>query len=130
MTAKRVASIEQLLRASSDDEATLQYPLPDSGFGFHAQQSVEKLYKVLLAFHNGQYPFSHDLQSLRKRVEAAGISLPFCAFRLEDLSEFAGNARYDEPIVISDQTRLLLRQCIADLRSFVVSQVTGQPISR
>lgn len=123
MTAKRVASIEQLLRASSDDEATLQYPLPDSGFGFHAQQAVEKLYKALLAFHNGQYPFSHDLQSLRKRVEAVGVVLPFCTFRLEDLSEFAGNARYDEPIVITEETRILLRQCIADLRLFVVSEV-------
>lgn len=34
MTAKPVVSIEQLLRASSDDEVALQYPLPDSGFGF------------------------------------------------------------------------------------------------
>lgn len=123
MTAKPVASIEQLLRASSDDEETLQYPLPDSGFGFHAQQAVEKLYKVLLAFRNGQYPFSHDLKSLRKRVEAAGITLPPCSFRLEELSEYAGNARYDAPIAIPEETRLLLRRCIADLRSFVVGQV-------
>ena len=123
MTAKPVASIAQLLRASYDDEETLQYPLPDSGSGFHAQQAVEKLYKVLLAFHNGKYPFSHDLKSLHKRVEAAGITLPPCSFRLEDLSEYASNARYDAPIAVSEQTRLLLRQCIADLRSFVLNQV-------
>ncbi len=123
MTAKPVASIDQLLRASFDDEETLQFPLPDSSFGFHAQQAVEKLYKVLLAFHNGQYPFSHDLKSLRKRVEAAGITLPPCSFRLEDLSEYAGNARYDAPIAISEQTRLLLRQCITELRMFVLSYV-------
>ncbi len=123
MTARPVASIDQLLRASSDDEATLQFPLPDSSFGFHAQQAVEKLYKVLLAFHNGQYPFSHDLKSLRKRVEAAGITLPPCSFRLEELSEYAGNARYDAPIAIPEETRLLLRSCLADLRAFVLSQV-------
>ncbi len=123
MTAKPVASIEQLLRASSDDEEALKYPLPDSGFGFHAQQSVEKLYKVLLAFINGQYPFSHDLKSLRKRLEASGIILPACSFRLEELTEYAGNARYDDPIFISEETRLLLRSCIADLRSFVLKQV-------
>ena len=129
MTARPVASIEQLLRASSDDEVALKYPLPDSGFGFHAQQSVEKLYKVLLAFRNGQYPFSHDLKSLRKRVEAAGITLPQCSFRLEELSEYAGNARYDDPIVTAEETRLLLRSCIADLRSFVLKQVekTAEP---
>jgi hypothetical protein len=123
LTARPVASIDQLLRASSDDEATLQFPLPDSSFGFHAQQAVEKLYKVLLAFHNGQYPFSHDLKSLRKRVEAAGITLPPCSFRLEELSEYAGNARYDAPIAIPEETRLLLRSCLADLRAFVLSQV-------
>lgn len=123
MTAKPVASIEQLLRASSDDEVALRYPLPDSGFGFHAQLAVEKLYKVRLAFHNGQYPFSHDLKSLRNRVEAAGTKLPVCSFRLEELSEYAGNARYDDPIVLTEDTRLLLRQCIADLPLFVLSQV-------
>jgi len=123
LTARPVASIDQLLRASSDDEATLQFPLPDSSFGFHAQQAVEKLYKVLLAFHNGQYPFSDDLKSLRKRVEAAGITFPPCSFRLEELSEYAGNARYDAPIAIPEETRLLLRSCLADLRAFVLSQV-------
>ncbi len=56
MTAKPVVSIDQLLRASSDDEETLQFPLPDSSFGFHAEQAVEKLYKAILAFTNGKYP--------------------------------------------------------------------------
>jgi HEPN domain-containing protein len=101
----------------------LQFPLPDSGFGFHAQQAVEKLYKILLAHRNGKYPFSHDLKSLRNRVEASGISLPSSSFRLEDLSEYSGNARYDAPIAIPNETRLLLRQCIADLRSFVLDQI-------
>ncbi len=80
LTAKPVASIEQLLRASSDDEKALQFPLPDSGFGFHAQRAVEKLYKALLAFRNGQYPFSHDLKYPRKHVEAAGIRFLFVNF--------------------------------------------------
>jgi HEPN domain-containing protein len=84
---------------------------------------VEKLYKTLLAFHDGQYPFSHDLKSLRKRVEAAWITLPACSFRLEELSEYASNARYDMPIALPEETRILLRQCIADLRSFVLSQI-------
>jgi HEPN domain len=99
MTARPATTIEKLLRASSDDETAMSFALPDSGFGFHAQQAVEKLYKVLLDHKVGTFPFSHDLLSLRKRVEASGLQLPACMFRLEDLSDYAGNARYDEPLL-------------------------------
>jgi hypothetical protein len=121
---RQAASTKQLLRASFDDETALQYPLPHSGFGFHAQQAVEKLYKALLVSRLGRYPFSHDLTSLRKSVEACGITLPHCGFTLERLSEYAGNARYDDPIPLGEEERLTLRGCIADLRKFV-QQKTG-----
>ncbi len=103
MNAKPVSSIEKLLRASSDDERTLEFPLPDSGFGFHAQQAVKKLYKCLLFARQGTFPFSHDLHALRLRVEAQGLALPSSSFRLEELSEYAANARYDDPILLTSR---------------------------
>ena len=124
MTGKQASSTAQLLRASSDDQVSLTFPLPDSSFGFHAQQAVEKLYKALIAHHRGSHTFSHDLLSLRKSVEACGETLPPCGFRLEDLTEYAGDARYDEPMPIDEPTRKLLRQCIAELRAFVLVRLT------
>ena len=125
MTGKQPSSTTQLLRASSDDQASLIYNLPDSSFGFHAQQAVEKLYKALIAHHTGSHTFSHDLLSLRKSVEACGETLPSCKFRLEELSEYAGNARYDEPMPLDEPTRELLRQCIGQLRAFVLLRLTS-----
>ena len=121
MTAGQLSSTVALLHASSDDETTLQFPLPDSTFGFHAQQAVEKLYKALLAHRDGTYPYSHDLASLRRRLEAGGIELPKSAFRLEDLSEYAGNARYGDPLPIDEPTRDLMRREIVELRRFVIA---------
>jgi HEPN domain-containing protein len=125
MSESPATTIAKLLRASSDDEQAMTFPLPDSGFGFHAQQAVEKLYKVLLDHKLGKFPFSHDLLSLRKRLEAAGLQLPPCVFRLEDLSDYAGNARYDDPIALDDPTRETLRRCVADLRRFVLEEISS-----
>ena len=134
MTAKPVPSTKQLLRASSDDEAALAFPLPHSGFGFHAQQAVEKLYKALIVDRAGAHPYSHDLVSLRKRVESLEWRLPVCAFNLDRLSDYAGDARYEEPIPLQDEERSLLRTCIAALRAFVLSELqadsTSQPPSQ
>lgn len=126
MTVKPATSTEQLLRASSDDEQALQYPLPDSGYGFHAQQAVEKLYKALLGSRQGKFPFSHDLHSWRKRVEDLGFKLPICAFRLEELSDYAGNARYDDPLPLDEETRVRLRACIAALKTYVLHEVASE----
>ena len=127
MTTKPAISIKQLLRASSDDEDALRYPLQDSGYGFHAQQAVEKLYKALIARRQGRYPFSHDLKSLRKHLESLGCELPVCAFRLEELSDYAGNARYEDPMPLSEATRAVLQDCIAALRRYVLSETAEIP---
>ena len=124
MNGRSATTIEKLLRASSDDEHALTFPLADSAFGFHAQQAVEKLYKVLLDHKLGKFPFSHDLLSLRKRVESTGVQLPTCLFRLEELTDYAGNARYDDPIALDEPTREILRRCVADLRAFVLIEIS------
>jgi len=123
MTGPKVSSIEKLLRASSSDEATLLFPIPDPAFGFHCQQSVEKLYKALLVARTGTHPFTHDLLSLRKALEKTGLILPVCSFPIERLVEYAGDARYDDPIPLSDNDRIVMQDCIKVLREFVERQV-------
>ena len=124
MTGPKVSSIEKLLRASSSDEKTLTFPVPDAAFGFHAQQAVEKLYKALLVARTGTHPFIHDLISLRKGVEKTGLMLPVCPFPLERLVDYAGSARYDEPIPMDDNERKTVQECIRQLRAFVLREIT------
>ena len=64
----------------------------------------------------------------RKRVEAGGTQLPILSFRLEELSEYAGNARYDEPLPLDEPTRELLRNEIATLREFVLQLVGASAV--
>jgi len=123
MSGAGASSIAALLRASSSDETTLTFPVPDAAFGFHAQQAIEKLMKALLVLKTGSHPFSHDLASLHKRLEKAGVRLPVFGFPIERLSEYAGNARYDEPLPLDEPTRKVLRECIAALRAFVLCQI-------
>jgi hypothetical protein len=42
------AQIEELSLVSLDDESVLSFPVPDRIYGFHAQQAVEKLLKMLI----------------------------------------------------------------------------------
>ena len=116
MTANPASSTRQLLCASYDDETAMTFPLPDSGFGFHAQQAAEKLYKTLVVSRTGNHPHEHDLKSLREWVKSLGLRLPLCQFNLERLSEYAGDARYDEPIPLNQKERSLLKTCVAELR--------------
>ena len=49
MTAKfSMEAIQELLDASSDDEVTLSFEVPNRIYGFHGQQAVEKPLKVLV----------------------------------------------------------------------------------
>lgn len=123
MTGTRVSSIEKLLRASSSDEETMLLPVPDAAFGFHAQQAMEKLMKALLVSRTGTHPFSHDLLSLRKGIEKTGLALPRCPFPIERLTEYAGDARYDDPIPVNDDERKVIRECVVVLRLFVMREV-------
>ena len=68
MTGPTVSSIPQLLKASSDDEQVLSFPIPDAAFGYHAQQAVEKLYKAVIAASGQKYLFIHDLTALRTQL--------------------------------------------------------------
>jgi HEPN domain-containing protein len=63
--------------------------------GFHAQQCVEKYLKALLALHQIDFPWKHDLGPLIELLREAGL-LPGAidADALEDLTPYAVELRY------------------------------------
>ena len=70
----------------------------DSAIGFHAQQAVEKALKSVLADRGVDFPWTHDLQLLLRRIEAAGVEIPECADRARRLTPWSVEYRYGEVI--------------------------------
>jgi HEPN domain-containing protein len=66
----------------------------DTSLGFHAQQTVEKALKAVLA--RAQVPFrrTHDIAELLDLVSDAGLPGPPHADRLDELNPYAVEARY------------------------------------
>ena len=106
-----------------DDESTLQFPLPDQIYGFHAQQSCEKLLKALIAAHGRTYPFTHSLEKLADMLEGCGEHLPALPYDLEKLEIFAVDLRYDIGETLSDAERTSIRDSVAVLREHVLSRI-------
>src|ERR1017187_1337245 len=95
MTANpRMEPIRELLDASSDDEQTLAWPVPTRVFGFHGQQAVEKLLKVLILASGSNHEYIHDIEVLSKAAVTRGEIIPAVPFRIADLTDFAVIARY------------------------------------
>ena len=44
--------------------------ISDAIFGFHAQQTVEKIFKAWLCLNGKEYPFTHDLMPGRAKEQA------------------------------------------------------------
>ena len=64
---------EVLLAKSADDELTMMLDgIPESAFGFHAQQAAEKLIKALLNERGIKYPRTHELQILTAELGKIG----------------------------------------------------------
>jgi len=115
---------ELLLQKSALDEETLQLEkLPLSIFGFHAQQAVEKLLKALLAQRGVRYKRTHDLQVLTEDLAAAGESLPFTPFSLADLSDYAVDFRYHDPLAPPSLDRETVLATIRIVREFVCQRI-------
>lgn len=70
-----------LLAKARDDRFVVARLLADPQtpawiLGFHAQQAVEKSLKAVLAFHDIEYPPTHNLAALLVLLSANGIGLP------------------------------------------------------
>ena len=77
----------------------------DDMIGFHAQQAVEKLLKAVLASHTIEYPRTHDIDRLVDLLAANQIPLPPQARRLDELTPWATQLRYDDLLDIEHLDR-------------------------
>jgi hypothetical protein len=84
----------ELLGLAGDDEVAARAMLPvgsvtDAIVGFHAQQAVEKALKAVLASHEVEFPFIHNLGYLAELCKKHAIELPKTLDGLDDLTPFA-----------------------------------------
>ena len=63
--------------------------IPESAFGFHAQQAAEKLNKALINEHQVKYRHIHEIHLLVGELEKLGEVLPSTPYALVDLSDYA-----------------------------------------
>ena len=72
--------------------------VPDAAVGFFAQQTAEKALKAVLACAGIRVERTHDLVRLAQRVAATGTELPVEVEQLAELTPWAVELRYDEPV--------------------------------
>ncbi len=70
----------------------------DAPIGFHAQQAVEKALKAVLAARRQDFPSTHDLQLLTRRLEQSGPAVPAAVREARRLAPWAVEYRYGEVI--------------------------------
>ena len=119
-----------LLRKALQDQAILELlvddkTISDDAVGFHAQQAAEKLLKALLAFHQQDYPRSHDLNVLIALLARIGICLPPGLSLLADLSPLATIYRYEDLPSDSELPRREWLAWIAMLRELVETEIAS-----
>jgi len=108
---------------AEDDESTLTYPLPDHIFGFHAQQSCEKLFKALIAAHGVAYPLTHDLAELMKLLAVHQETLPAVPFDPLLLMPYAVHLRYQYGVGLTQRERQDIQESVVALREYVVARI-------
>jgi hypothetical protein len=118
-------SIQVLLDASSDDEATLAFPLPSRIYGFHGQQAVEKLLKVLILVTGSNYDYTHDIEVLVQTVLSGGETVPGTPFPISDLTDFGVLFRYTEPRAVTSVEREQIRETVRILREHVHARLVA-----
>ncbi|MBM3892414.1 MAG: HEPN domain-containing protein [Verrucomicrobia bacterium] len=129
---KQLEQARKFLAKAAEDEALLDAVLDkpevaDSIFGFHAQQAAEKLLKALLSIHAVRFRKTHDLQELVSLLETAGQQLPADLTRVDELTPFGVEWRYDYFAAPAAMDRAEIRALVAKVRAFVEAQINATP---
>jgi HEPN domain-containing protein len=119
-----------LLRKAAEDEALLDEVLEsarvtDAIFGFHAQQSAEKLLKAALAQAGVAFPRTHRLGQRIDLIRDSGINLPAEFDAVNLLTPFAVEFRYDS-IPQEDEEALdrrAAREILVRLRAWAEARI-------
>ncbi len=80
---------------------------PHDAVCFHAQQTVEKALKALLAFAQAPIPHTHNLEDLQAAcAQLTGTAVParLSTWELSELTPFAVESRYDVEFWPDEQT--------------------------
>ncbi len=112
-----------LCKLAQEDESTLQFPLPDQIFGFHAQQSCEKFFKALIAANGRTYPFTHSLEKLAEILEDASETLPDMPYDVLLLEPFAVQLRYDIGESLPEEEKVSKRESVSILGTHIVQRI-------
>jgi HEPN domain-containing protein len=94
---------------------------PESVFGFHCQQAVEKLCKAWLSVEGIEYPHTHDLRTLMQLVENHRPGEIDAFLDLVDLTDYAVQFRYEAPMDLQPLERPSLCERVLALYRYVES---------
>lgn len=97
---RRYEEARKLLSKAAEDDVILDkhisdHEVTDAIWGFHAQQSAEKIFKAVLIAKGIEYPKTHDLVALYELLESHQDEPPVSANTLAELSPYAVNLRYE-----------------------------------
>jgi len=115
--------VRTLCALAQQDEEALSFPLSDPIYGFHAQQSCEKLFKALISSHNRVYPLTHNLEKLGDLLTECKEALPQVPYDLLNLEPFAVEHRYEVGGSLTEADRIVIRESIAILREHIVARI-------
>lgn len=83
-----------------------------SSICFHAQQAVEKFLKAFLAYHDVDFPKTHDLDYLQSECSKINPSIKKLDFR--SLSDFGVIIRYPDDFYVPDLDETKFYKSIAE----------------
>jgi HEPN domain-containing protein len=111
MTKDRAEYIKNWLFRANEDIAVIN-SLVNAGAGyytssicFHAQQASEKFLKAFLAYHNVNFPRTHDLDYLL--LECQKINQEAFQIDFKSLTDFGISVRYPDDFYIPDEKEAL-----------------------
>ena len=114
-----------MLRAAERDLLTLRSmnsEAPEESFGFHLQQAVEKALKAWIAALGAQYPLTHSIKTLLRRLRAFSVdTTPFEG--LDEFTPYAVTFRYEG---VGPETQPISREATITLIETLVERVRRQ----
>jgi HEPN domain-containing protein len=116
------------VRKAVEDEALLaevvdRERISNEIFGFHAQQSSEKLLKALLSEFSVHFPRTHNLRLLMDLLTDAGHPLPSSLADLDLLTPYGTLLRYEDLSVETKLDRTAALDMVRALRAFVEKKI-------
>lgn len=100
--------------------------IADSIIGFHAQQSVEKWLKAMMALRGLRQTRIHDIERLAEILEEEdGMELPVGRDRLDELTQYAVPLRYEDLLDAEPLDRAATVSLIDEIGDWIETQLSA-----